>query len=132
MEQCVSALPGFNYLVRRSSHVTQDLHDTPATLTRFYRFLDISETAGIRPDGPPPPRHYARSIQLFGSSNSLCSSITESKHVVAVKAPWRRSRCKHSLGQMLRTLTRLSKLSVIRNEFARCGMLRGTVRMHDR
>ncbi|KAH9975649.1 hypothetical protein BJV74DRAFT_862382 [Russula compacta] len=35
--------------------------------------------------------HYRRNIQLFGAPNGLCSSITESKHIKAVKEPWRRS-----------------------------------------
>jgi len=33
-------------------------------------------------------KHFYHAIQLFGSSNGLCSSITESKHIKAVKEPW--------------------------------------------
>ncbi|KAI1783349.1 hypothetical protein LXA43DRAFT_903775 [Ganoderma leucocontextum] len=137
MVQCISALLDFSYLVRCSSHVTQDLRDMQAALSHFHRLRVIFETAGIRPDGFSLPRqhalvHYVCSIQLFGSPNGLCSSITESKHIVAVKRPWRRSSRKQPLGQILRTLTRLSKLAAIRNEFARRGMLRGTVCTHAR
>ena len=137
MVQCINALLDFSYLVRRSSHVTQDLRDMQAALARFHRLRVIFETAGIRPDGFSLPHqhalvHYVRSIQLFGSPNGLCSSITESKHIVAVKRPWRRSSRKQPLGQILRTLTRLSKLAAIRNEFARHGMLHGTVHTHAR
>ncbi|KAG1766034.1 hypothetical protein EV702DRAFT_1182386 [Suillus placidus] len=47
--------------------------------------------------------HYVYLIRLFGALNGLCSSITESKHVKAIKEPWRcSSRCK-ALGQMLPT-----------------------------
>ncbi|KAJ6575917.1 hypothetical protein B0H10DRAFT_1831888, partial [Mycena sp. CBHHK59/15] len=30
-------------------------------------------------------------LNLFGAPNGLCSSITESKHITAVKEPWQRS-----------------------------------------
>jgi hypothetical protein len=49
--------------------------------------------AGVRPDGFALPRqhalvHYLMLIRLFGLPNGLCSSITESKHIKAVKQPW--------------------------------------------
>lgn len=102
------------------------------TLTRFHQLRTIFEDTGIRPDGFSLPRqhalvHYVRSIQLFGSPNGLCSSITESKHIVAVKRPWRRSSRKQPLGQMIRTISRLSKLAASTVEFARRGMLRNDV-----
>ncbi len=100
-----------------------------ATLAEFHRLRTIFEEVGIRPEGFALPRqhalvHYVRSIQLFGSPNGLCSSITESRHITAVKRPWRRSSRKNALGQILRTLTRLNKLAATRVEFARRGMLR--------
>ncbi len=100
-----------------------------ATLAEFHRLRTIFEEVGISPDGFALPRqhalvHYVRSIQLFGSPNGLCSSITESRHITAVKRPWRRSSRNKPLGQILKTLTRLSKLAAIRAEFARRGMLR--------
>ena len=49
-------------------------------------------------------KHYIHSIQLFGSPNGLCSSITESKYVKAVKEPWRCSNCFKALMQMLQTI----------------------------
>jgi hypothetical protein len=33
-------------------------------------------------------RHYVKSFTLFGAPNGLCSSITESKHIKAIKEPW--------------------------------------------
>ncbi|KIJ16060.1 hypothetical protein PAXINDRAFT_76254, partial [Paxillus involutus ATCC 200175] len=39
----------------------------------------------------------------FGAPNGLCPSITESKHITAVKKPWRRSNKHNALGQILRT-----------------------------
>jgi hypothetical protein len=70
--------------------------------------------------------HYAHVIQLFGAPNGLCSSITESKHIKAVKEPWRRSSKYKALGQMLVTNQRLSKLAAARVDFESRGMLEGT------
>jgi hypothetical protein len=70
--------------------------------------------------------HYIRSIHLFGSPNGLCSSITESKHIKAVKEPWRRSSRYKALSQMLRTLCRLDKLAAACTVFTELGMMDGT------
>lgn len=40
-------------------------------------------------------------IHLFGASNGICSSITESKHIQAVKEPWCCSSHNKPLEQML-------------------------------
>jgi hypothetical protein len=65
-------------------------------------------------------------IHLFGAPNGLCSSITEAKHIKAVKEPWRRSSKHKALGQMLLTNQRLDKLAAIRVDFEARGMLTGT------
>ncbi|TBU36868.1 hypothetical protein BD309DRAFT_995400 [Dichomitus squalens] len=137
MVQCITALIDFSYLACRSAHTTEDLADMDATLHRFHQLCTIFKEAGVRPDGFSLPRqhalvHYVRAIQLFGSPNGLCSSITESKHITAVKRPWRRSSRREPLGQMLYTLTRLSKLAAIRADFAKRRMLRSDVYQHTR
>ena len=66
------------------------------------------------------------SIQLFGSPNGLCSSITESKHIKAVKEPWRWSSRYTALKQILQVLVRLDKIAALCCLFASHGMLRGT------
>jgi hypothetical protein len=71
--------------------------------------------------------HYCHLIQQFGAPNGLCSSITESKHIKAVKEPWRRSSRNEPLGQMLITNQRLDKLAAARVDFASHGMLGGTL-----
>ncbi|KAH9177891.1 hypothetical protein EDB89DRAFT_1809670, partial [Lactarius sanguifluus] len=63
---------------------------------------------------------------LFGSPNGLCSSITESKHIKAVKEPWRRSSRYHALVQMLRTLSRLDKMAATCRIFTSDGMMEGS------
>ncbi|EDR01232.1 uncharacterized protein LACBIDRAFT_312360 [Laccaria bicolor S238N-H82] len=60
----------------------------------------------VRPSGFSLPRqhslvHYHFLITEFGAPNGLCSSITESKHIKAVKKPYRRTSHNKPLGQML-------------------------------
>jgi hypothetical protein len=66
-------------------------------------------------------------IWEFGALNGLCSSIMESKHVKAVKEPWRHSNRFEALGQMLLTNQRLDKLAASCSDFKARGMLEGDV-----
>jgi len=67
--------------------------------------------------------HYHANIKNFGSPNGLCSSITESKHITAVKQPWHHSNRYNALSQILKVNERLDKLTAARADFAACGML---------
>ncbi|KAG1747571.1 hypothetical protein EDB19DRAFT_1825954 [Suillus lakei] len=58
--------------------------------------------------------------------NGLCLSITENKHIKAVKEPWRQSSHYKVLGQILLTNQQLDKLSAAQVDFTRRGMLTGT------
>ncbi|KAG1809306.1 uncharacterized protein BJ212DRAFT_1448759 [Suillus subaureus] len=71
--------------------------------------------------------HYVDMIRLFGAPNGLCSSITESKHIKAIKEPWRWSNRHNALGQMLVTNQRLDKLAASHADFDVRGMLTGTI-----
>jgi len=62
---------------------------------------------------------------LFGSPNGLCSSITELKHIVAVKDPWQWSSCYKALAQMLHTINQLDKLAALHRVFVQQGMMVG-------
>jgi hypothetical protein len=95
--KCLSAFLDFCQIARRNA-ITADafdqLQDAPDRF-HFHREFFVG-TAGVTGDFISLPRqhsllHYPRSIRLFGSPNGLCSSITESKHIKAVKEPWRRS-----------------------------------------
>ncbi|KAH7904233.1 hypothetical protein BJ138DRAFT_1019410, partial [Hygrophoropsis aurantiaca] len=135
MIKCISALLDFCYLARRSAHDTPCLDAMAEALQRFHHYRVVFEEEGVRPNGFSLPRqhalvHYIRNIKLFGSPNGLCSSITESRHITAVKRPWRRSNRNKPLDQMIRTNTRLSKLAAARVEFGRRGMLSGDVVAH--
>ncbi|TFY67845.1 hypothetical protein EVG20_g3800 [Dentipellis fragilis] len=131
MVQCIAALLDFSYLARRSAHESSTLTAMTKALERFHATRVIFEMTGVRSDFALPRQHslvhYVQNIQRFGSLNGLCSSITESKHIRAVKRPWRRSSKYKALDQMLRTNSRLLKLANARIEFGRRGMLKGDV-----
>ncbi|EPQ59878.1 hypothetical protein GLOTRDRAFT_103769 [Gloeophyllum trabeum ATCC 11539] len=98
MVKCFAALLDFCYLARRSAH-------NDDTLAAMQKSLDRN----------------------FGSPNGVCTSITESKHIRAVKEPWRRSSRNNPLGQMLVTNQRLDKLAAMRPVLEGSGMLKGSV-----
>jgi hypothetical protein len=115
----------FCYLVRRESHTEKTLCDITSALDGFHRLRQVFVDAGIYPDGISLPRqhsltHYRPLIESFASPNGLCSSITESKHIKAVKEPWRRSNKYKALGQMLVTNQRLEKLASMRADLSSC------------
>ncbi|KAH9911916.1 uncharacterized protein BXZ73DRAFT_82570 [Epithele typhae] len=102
------------------------------TLQRFHALRGIFEREGIRPNGFSLPRqhalvHYIRSIELFGSPNGLCSSITESKHIEAVKKPWRASNRREPILQIIQRNVRNSKLAAARATFGMRNLLRGDI-----
>jgi hypothetical protein len=115
----IDAFLNFCYLIRRESHTEQVLQDITNALADFHKLREAFVEAGIYADGISLPRqhsltHYPHLIRSFASPNGLCSSITESKHIKAVKEPWRRSNRYKALGQMLVTNQRLEKLASVR------------------
>ncbi|EIW78271.1 hypothetical protein CONPUDRAFT_38191, partial [Coniophora puteana RWD-64-598 SS2] len=117
----------FCYLVRRDVITEESLTQIKDALERFHRYRTIFQTLGVAASISLPRQHslmhYLKMIQLFGAPNGLCSSITESKHIKAVKEPWRRSSRFNALKQMLLTNQRLDKLAACRVEFQARGML---------
>ena len=92
-------------------------------------------TSGVQPTGFSLPRqhslsHYRHLIEEFGAPGGVCSSITESRHITAVKKPWRRSSRYQALGQMLVTNQRLNKLAAARVDFISHGMLDPKIPQH--
>ncbi|EDQ98444.1 uncharacterized protein LACBIDRAFT_302080 [Laccaria bicolor S238N-H82] len=84
-------------------------------IERFHTHREIFHTSGVQPTGFNLPRqhslvHLIHQIQEFGAPGGLCSSITESCHITAVKWPWHCSNHYKALGQMLLTNQRLDKL----------------------
>lgn len=131
MVRALRAFLDFCYLARRNVLDSQSIKAMEDALERFHKYRVIFQDCGVRVDGFNLPRqhsltHYVQSIRLFGAPNGLCSSITESKHIKAVKRPWRRSNRFEALGQMLLTNQRLDKLTAARVDFQARNMLKGT------
>ena len=132
----VRALLDFSYIARRSVLTEDDLSQLTDALSRFHQYREIFITSGVRDDFMVPRQHallhFPSLIRLFGAPNGLCSSITESKHIRAVKEPWRRSNRNQALGQMLVTNQRLDQLMVARSDFTNRGMLDGPLQIIQR
>jgi hypothetical protein len=120
----------FCYIARRDAITEDDLSQLRDALVRFHEYREIFVTTGVRPHFLLPRQHsmvhYHSLIRHFGAPNGLCTSITESKHIRAVKKPWRRSNRNEALGQMLVTNQRLDQLVAARTDFENRGMLNGT------
>ncbi|KAG1896333.1 uncharacterized protein F5891DRAFT_1130305 [Suillus fuscotomentosus] len=117
----------FCYLVRRSIITEKMLEQIQEALDWFHRHRQIFETLDVISTFSLPRQHslqhYIHLIRLFGALNGLRSSITEAKHIKAVKEPWRRSSRYEALGQMLVTNQRLDKLAASRADFTQHKML---------
>lgn len=128
----LTAYLDFCYLARRATHTTTDLDELDEALDRFHQYRHIFQETGVHEEGPEglslpcqhALMHYRELIKQFGSPNGLCTSITEAKHIKAVKEPWRRSSCFEALGQILLTNQCLDKLSASRADFMKRGMLK--------
>jgi hypothetical protein len=130
MVSCLSAFLDACYITRRQEIDVSALDALDHALDRFWELREIFRTPRIRPTGFSLPRqhalrHYRSMIEDFGVPGGLCSSITESRHITAVRRPWRRSNRYHALGQMLLTNQRLDKLAAMRSNFASRGMICG-------
>ena len=119
----------FFYTVRQNVLTAKDLDYLNEVLTRFHQHREFFKTAGVATFSLPRQhsmKHYRQLVQLFGAPNGLCSSIMESKHVKAVKEPYRRTSKYRALGQMLIINQRLDKLAASHADFKSRGMLEGT------
>ena len=120
----------FCYTVWRNVLTAKDLDYLDEVLACFHQHREFFKTAGVVSTFSLPRqhsmKHYRQLVQLFGAPNGLCSSITESKHVKAVKKPYRRTSKYHALGQMLIINQWLDKLAASRADFKSHGMLEGT------
>src|SRR5882757_6305522 len=119
----------FYYIARRDIITDNSLAQLDAALRKFHEsrqiFSGTVRAGGLEGFSLPHQHamvHYHGHIKSFGSPNSLCSSITESKHITAVKCPWRRSNRHTALPQMLKINERLNKLAAARADFSARGM----------
>ncbi|KAI0070656.1 hypothetical protein K474DRAFT_1687360 [Panus rudis PR-1116 ss-1] len=130
MVRAISAFMEFCYLVRRDVIDEDTLDKMEEALATFHReraiFQEVGVVLGFSLPRQHALKHYRYMILMFGAPNGLCSSITESKHIKAVKEPWRRTNKYEALGQMLLINQHLDKLAAIRVYFTAIGMLLGS------
>ncbi|KAF8878630.1 hypothetical protein BD779DRAFT_1613015 [Infundibulicybe gibba] len=131
MVQAIASFLDACYIVRCADITEATLSTFDTTLKKFHLHHEILRTTGVCPTGFSLPRqhslsHYRHLIEEFGTPGGLCSSITESRHITAVKRPWRRSNRYDALRQMLLTNQRLDKLAAARVDFVDRGMLPST------
>ena len=131
MIKALQAFLDFCYIVWCDVHDNQSLSMLQDALNHFYEHHEIFRMTGVHPNGFNLPQshstaHYMCLIQAFGAPNGLCSSITELKHIVAVKEPWHHSSQWNALKQMLTTNSHLDKPAATWVDFTSCSMLEGT------
>jgi len=83
----------FCYIVCHNVITDDTLVELKDVLHCFHQYQEVFRHIGIRVEGFSLPRqhslvHYEALICLFGAPNGLCTTITESKHITAVKKPW--------------------------------------------
>lgn len=130
MVRTVADITEFAHLVRRDVIDEDTLTAVDTVVSNFHVHRESFRL--VCPDGFSLPRqhsmvHYRPLIQMFGAPNGLCSSITESKHIKAVKKPYRRSNRNKPLSQILLTNQRLDKLGAARVDFTSRGMMSGAL-----
>ncbi|KAF8833748.1 hypothetical protein BDN67DRAFT_992789 [Paxillus ammoniavirescens] len=116
------------YIVRRNVIMDDTLMELKGAFNHFHEYCEVFWDIGVHVEGFSLPCqhsliHYESLICLFGAPNGLCTSITESKHIMAVKKPWQHSNKHNALGQMLQTHQCLSQLAAAHADFEAQGML---------
>ncbi|KAF9226131.1 hypothetical protein BS17DRAFT_794398 [Gyrodon lividus] len=117
----------FCYIAQHDIITEDTLEDLEDALNRFHKYCEIFVSTNVQSNFVLPRqhamKHYPGLIHLFGAPNGLCSSITESKHIQAVKRPYQHSSKFNALKQMLLTNQRIDKLAASLVDFTACGML---------
>ena len=129
MLRVIRAFLEFCYIARWDAITESTLEELEDALTHFQDYWLVFKEEGVRTNGFSLPQqhvanHYPEMIHHFGAPNGLCSSITEAKHIKAVKEPWRWSNRDKPLKQVLLTNQQLDKLAVAHVDFTTCGMLK--------
>ena len=129
MVECIAAFMECCYIAHRNAITSSDLQAFEQHQVQFQDLRNVSIENGVQSSISLPCQHvllhYVSKIELFASPNGVCSSITESKHIQAVKEPWRWSSCFNALPQMVATISRLDKLAALRWVFHNRGMIEG-------
>jgi hypothetical protein len=128
--RCMSAFLDMCYIACCQDICNDALEAFDAAKNKFLELREVFRTSGVRPTEfsllcQHALFHYCRQIEDFGAPGGLCSSIMESRHITAVKRPWRQSNRYNALGQMLVTNQRLDRLAAMQSNFIARGMLPG-------
>ena len=119
----------FCYIAQRYVITEDHLAELQDALAQFHKYCDIFIETGVRSNfllRQHSMVHYHSLIHKFNSPNGLCTSITESKHIRAIKEPWCQSNHSEALGQMLVTNQCLDQLAAAHTHFTNQGMLNRT------
>ncbi|KAJ3563932.1 hypothetical protein NP233_g8618 [Leucocoprinus birnbaumii] len=105
----------FCYVVCKGSITTSDLIQLQDALDQFCSNKMIFMTSGIRTEVlvTPPHQHSMEHYEF----------MIQSKHIKAVKEPWRRSNRHNPLQQMIKSNTRMDKLIAAHVHYQSWGML---------
>jgi hypothetical protein len=91
--RCLSAFLDICYIACHQEIDNKALSALESALWKFQENHKMFQTSGVQPTGFSLPRqhafmHYHCQIEDFGAPGGLCSSITESWHIMAIKKPW--------------------------------------------
>ncbi|KAH9916112.1 uncharacterized protein BXZ73DRAFT_92536 [Epithele typhae] len=129
--ECIRVFLDFAYLARQSVHTTHTVDHMEELLEEFRNLRQVFIDTGVRDDISLPRQHgldhMPDAIEQFGSLNGVSTSITETKHIVAVKQPWRASNRGDALPQMLRRIVRVGKINALRVSLSQSGHLQGDI-----
>jgi hypothetical protein len=132
MLRAFRAFLDFCYTARRAYLTESHLDELDRALAEFQQYRRVfakrEDETGRWITAPRQHSmvHYRHITELFGAPNGLCSSITESKHIVAVKKPYRRTNHHQPLAQMILINQRQEKLVACRHALEKQGLLRTT------
>ncbi|KAF8225293.1 hypothetical protein L208DRAFT_1019828, partial [Tricholoma matsutake] len=92
MVQSIATFMDACYIAHHNTITAPALEHFCECIVKFHKLWNIFIEAGVW-DSISLPRqhalkHFYNSIHLFSSPNGLCSSITESKHIKAMKESW--------------------------------------------
>ncbi|KAJ6521383.1 hypothetical protein DFH09DRAFT_1251126 [Mycena vulgaris] len=115
--EAISAFLDFCYLVRHADFEESTLDTVDKAVKKCHVLREVFRTLGVCPNGFSLPCqhsmvHYRVNIEDVGAPGEVCSSITESRHITAVKKPWRHS-----------SRYELDKLAAARANFVERGMI---------
>ncbi|KAF5361126.1 hypothetical protein D9758_009059 [Tetrapyrgos nigripes] len=135
MVKAVSIFLDFCYLAHRNAHTSDDIKKLEELLQDFHHYRQIFIETGVRESISLPRQHalmhYPRGIRLLGSPNGLCTSITESKHIEAVKETWQQSSWHNALDQMISSITRTDKMVAMQRRLQKRRMMWGTTAAYE-